>query len=276
MASSYEIVIKPDSSWNLFDWKEILRYRELLYIFTWRDIKIRYKQTLLGLVWVIFQPSVSTLVFTIFFGNLAKIPSGNLPYSLFVLAGLVFWSFFSNAVSAASNSMVANEGIIKKVYFPKLILPIASVAISFVDFCINCVTLLIFAVFLGFYPSLLGLIIFPVAIAVTAITSAGVGFFLASINVKYRDVRYVLPFFIQIFLFLTPVIYPLTIISDRNKYIMALNPMTSVVESVRTVFSHRQLIDFNLILISVASSIVIFLTGLAYFKMTERYFADIV
>lgn len=274
--ATFEIVIKPDSEWKLFDFKEILRYKELLYIFIWRDIKVRYKQTILGFLWVIFQPSVTTVVFTIFFGNLAKIPSGNLPYSLFVLIGLVFWSFFSNAVSAASNSMLANEGIIKKVYFPKIILPFSAILISLFDFSITLAILFIFAAFLGFYPHILGVIIIPIAILVISITAVGLGTFLAAVNVKYRDVRYVLPYFIQILLFLTPVIYPLTIVSDRNKYIMALNPMTSVVETVRVVFSRGQFINISLILISLTSSIIIFLLGLWYFKKTERFFTDVI
>lgn len=271
-----KVIITPNKGIIRLDFSEIIRYRELFYIFAWRDIKVRYKQTVLGVLWVIFQPLVSTVVFTVFFGNLAKIPSGVLPYSLFVLCGLVFWSFFSNAVSYASNSMVANEGIIKKVYFPKIILPLSVIATSFLDFSINFIFLLIFAGVMGFFPNILGLIVIPISIIITAITSAGLGLFLASVNVKYRDVRYILPFFIQMLLFLTPVIYPLTIVSDRNKHIMALNPMTSVIESTRVIFSKGQFIDFNLILISVVSSMAIFLFGLWYFKKTEQYFSDII
>jgi lipopolysaccharide transport system permease protein len=271
-----ETIIKPKTKWQLIDLEEIWKFRELFYIFVWRDIKVRYKQTALGILWVIFQPIISTVIFTIFFGNLAKIPSGKLPYSLFVLCGLVFWSFFSSALSHASGSMVANEGIIKKVYFPKIILPLSSVITSFVDFTINFLLLLALALILGYVPQILGLVIFPLAIFITFITAAGFGFFLSSINVKYRDVNYILPFFIQIFLFLTPVIYPLSIVSDRNKYIMAINPMTSVVESVRMVFSGQNFLNPNLILISVISSLVIFLFGIWYFNKTERFFADII
>ena len=271
-----EIIIKPKTRWQLIDIEEIWRYRELFYIFAWRDIKVRYKQTALGILWVIFQPIISMVIFTIFFGNLAKIPSGKLPYSLFVLIGLVFWNYFSATVSHASDSMVANESIIKKVYFPKIILPLSSIVTSFIDFSISMFVLLIVAVFLGFIPNGWFLIVFPLAVFITAITSAGMSLFLSSINVKYRDVRYILPFFIQILLFLTPVIYPLTIISGRNRLIMAINPMTSVIESVRSVFSAQTLINPVLIIISVVSSLFIFVAGLWYFHKTEQFFADIV
>jgi len=269
------IVIRPNRSLSL-DLSEIWNYRELFYIFAWRDIKVRYKQTLLGILWVIFQPITSTFIFTIFFGNLAKIPSGKLPYSLFVLSGLVFWNFFSTSLSHASDSMVANENIIKKVYFPKIILPLSSVVVSFVDFIINMIILIIYATILGYMPNIWSLVVFPIAILVSAVTASGLGLFLASFNVKYRDVRHILPFFIQILLFLTPVIYPLSIVSEQNKLIMALNPMSSVIESVRMVFYNELLVSPRLILISLISSVSIFIGGIWYFKQTERFFADIV
>lgn len=271
-----EIIINSKSGKEFLNIQEIWRYRELFYIFTWRDLKVRYKQTILGIIWVVFQPLMTTLIFTVFFGNLAKIPSGKLPYSLFVLCGLVFWTFFSTALTHASDSMVANESIIKKVYFPKIILPFSSILTSFVDFLINFLILLVFAVAIGYYPSIWAVIIFPVAILIASLTSVGIGLLLASINVKYRDVRYILPFFIQILLFLTPVIYPLSIVSDRNKMIMALNPMTSVVEFARVVFYKEWIISPELILISILSSLVIFFIGLWYFRKTQIFFADIV
>jgi len=188
-----EILINSKSGQEFISISEIWRYRDLFYIFTWRDLKVRYKQTILGILWVVFQPLMTTLIFTVFFGNLAKIPSGKLPYSLFVLCGLVFWTFFSTALTHASDSMVANESIIKKVYFPKIILPFSSILTSFVDFLINFIILLVFAMVVGYYPSIWALIIFPVAIFITGLTSVGLGLLLASINVKYRDVRYILP-----------------------------------------------------------------------------------
>lgn len=271
-----EIIIRPKSNWYLIDFAEIWRYRELLYIFAWRDIKVRYKQTILGILWVIFQPLVSMVIFTVFFGNLAKIPSGKLPYSLFVLCGLVFWNFFSTSLSHASDSMVSNESIIKKIYFPKILLPLSSIVTSLVDFIINLFILIFYALIIGFLPSLWVLVIIPLAVLITVITSLGLGLFLSSFNVKYRDVRYALPFFIQILLFLTPVIYPLSIVSENHKYLMALNPMTSVVESVRMIFYKEMIISPILMLISFISAIFLLLIGLWYFRKTERFFADIV
>jgi len=275
-SSSEETVITPDKMKNLFDLKEIWKYRELLYIFTWRDIKIRYRQTLLGVIYVIFQPLTSMLIFTLFFGNLAKIPSGNLPYPLFVLIGLIFWNYFSGSITRASDSMVSNESMIKKVYFPKIILPLSSMMTFLVDLSINFILLLILAFILGYPPNIWILLIFPISVLVASITIAGASLFLASLNVKYRDVRNILPFLIQIVIFLTPVIYPLTIISPRNQYIMALNPMTSVIETMRLSFQKNISVNTPLILISVFASLAIFIFGLWYFNKTEKYFADIV
>lgn len=271
-----EIIIRPKQVWKLIDFAEIWNFRELLYIFAWRDIKVRYKQTILGILWVIFQPLVTMIIFTFFFGKMAKIPSGELPYSLFVLCGLVFWNFFSGSLSHASDSLVANEGIIKKVYFPKVLLPLSAVITGFADLFINLILLFIFAVFLGITVHPIGLIIIPLAIFLTSISSMGLGLILSSFNVKYRDVRYILPFFIQILLFLTPVIYPLSIVSPSNRIIMALNPMTSVVEAVRFTFSPTYMLKSELILISLISSVFIFILGLWYFRKTEDFFADIV
>lgn len=271
-----EIIIKPETKWQLIDLSEIWRYRELFYIFTWRDIKIRYRQTLLGIIYIVIQPVVSMIIFSIFFGNLAKIPSGNLPYSLFVLIGLVFWSFFSGSLSRASDSMVANEDLLKKTYFPKIILPLSIIVTYLVDFSINIILVLLFAFALNIYPSLTIFIVLPVSIIILCLTVAGLSLFLSSANVKYRDVRNVLPFLIQIVLFLSPIIYPLSIVSERNRYIMALNPLTSVVEGMRTVFQNGNVFNPILFGISSISALLILYIGLWYFNKTERYFADIV
>lgn len=273
---SQEIIIRPKPDWKLIDLFELWRYRELLYIFTWRDIKVRYKQTVLGILWVIFQPLVTTFIFTFFFGRLAKISSGELPYSLFSLCGIIFWTFYSSGLSHASNSMVANENIIKKVYFPKILLPLSSILTSLVDFNINIVLLLILSLYLGYIPHLYGFLIFPLSVGLTMITSFGLGLILASVNVKYRDVSYILPFFIQILLFITPVIYPLSIVSEKNRIIMALNPMSAVVELARFSLNPKYAVYPNLIIISVISSIIIVVIGLWYFRRTEKFFADIV
>lgn len=271
-----EIIIKPKNDLISIDFKELWRYRELLYIFAWRDIKIRYKQTLLGVTWVLLQPLMTTFVFTIFFGKLAKIPSDNLPYSLFVLIGLVFWNFFSGSLSRSSNSLLDNENIIKKVYFPRVILPLSSIVVNFIDFLISCVLLLIFSLILGYVPSPTLLIIAPLALIISSLTAGGLGLFLSAVNVKYRDVKYILPFFIQILMFLTPVIYPTSIVRPSNRIIMTLNPMTGVIEAVRTAFSGSNLYDWKILAASTLFSVVIFVIGQLFFKRTERYFADMI
>ena len=271
-----EIIIKPRATFNLAILQEIIRFRELFFILVWRDVKLRYKQTVLGILWALIQPLVSMVIFTVFFGNLAKIPSGDLPYSLFVLIGLLFWTFFSNSLTYASDSLISNVVIIQKVYFPKIIMPFASVAKGLVDFLVNTILVFFFAAFLGYYPYPQMLFIFPWAIIITIITASGLGLMLASFNVKYRDVKYILPFFIQMLLFLNPVIYPLSIVSERNRIIMSFNPITSVVESVRQAFQTTEVFNPAFIVISTISALGIFIFGLWYFQKTERYFADII
>lgn len=275
-SSSQETVIRPYEKWRLLDISEIWHYRELFYIFAWRDIKIRYRQTLIGIIYVVLQPIASMLIFTVFFGNLAKIPSGSLPYSVFVLTGLVFWNFFSGALTRISNSMLDNVDIITKVYFPKIILPLAAIVTFFIDFLVNLVILLILAAFLGNIPNIRIVYILPLMVLLMSITVAGIGLLLASINVKYRDIKNILPFVIQIMLFLTPIIYPLTIMRGSNRLIMALNPMTTVVEVMRTSFTRDMNINPFVICISIISAFSILFIGLWYFRKTEKFFADIV
>lgn len=268
--------IRPRSKYLFFNLKEVWNFKELFLIFSWRDIKVRYKQTLIGLAWVIFQPLLTSTIFTIFFGNLAKIPSGELPYSLFVLTGMIFWSYFSTGLTHASNSMIENEHIIKKVYFPKAILPISGVVTSSVDFLVNLMLWLIIATVMKFGFNPLAILIIPLNILITFSTAAGIGMFLAAVNVKFRDVRYILPFFIQTLMFLTPIIYPTTIVRPSYRFIMALNPMSSVIESSRQLLTAQPHINWLYYLISIISMLVIVFAGLAYFRQTEKYFADIV
>lgn len=270
-----EILIKSKSKWSLINFNEIWRFRELFYIFVWRDIKVRYKQTLFGILWVLFQPLVTTGIFTIFFGRLAKIPSDNMPYELFALTGLVFWIFFSTSLTQASNSMIENLNLIKKVYFPKEILPIASAITTIIDLSIGFTLVIIAAFYYGYRPSLYIFIVFPIATFIALCTSAGIGMFLASVNVKYRDVRYVLPFFIQTMLFVTPVIYPVASVRDSVRILLTINPMTGVIDSIRKVVAGSSDIDYQLLLISFSVSLVFFLLGLIYFRFTEKFFADI-
>lgn len=269
-------IIKPKSKFSFTELSEIWQYRELFFVFAWRDIKVRYKQTVLGVAWALIQPLFSMFIFTVFFGDFARIPSGTLPYPLFVLIGLTFWGFFSGILSAASGSLIANEGIVKKIYFPREILPLSTIGANLVDFIISFGLLLLVSLYFNFIPSGLIYLILPLGIVIGVFGAGGLGLFLSSLNIKYRDVRYALPFFIQIMVFLTPVIYPTTIMRPAFRYLIALNPMTGVIESARLIFGGGVAIDWQILAISGLSSIVLFVIGLYYFKSTERFFADIV
>jgi lipopolysaccharide transport system permease protein len=274
MNSEIITIIKPKKTFSLNDFREIWNYRELLYFFTWRDLKVRYKQTLIGASWAILQPFTSMVVFSIFFGKLAGIPSDGVPYPIFVYVGLLFWQFFSGALSDTSNVLVGNQSIITKVYFPRLILPISGTITKFVDFMIASLVLVGLMIYYGFVPNLSGLFIIPLLLLITFMVSVGAGLFLAAINVKYRDVRYALPFFIQILLFITPVIYPASI-AGKYSWLLAINPMTGVIQSARAALLGTTEINWGLLGISSIACLVILAIGIVYFKKIERYFADI-
>jgi lipopolysaccharide transport system permease protein len=270
-----ETVIRPKKTFSLEDVREIWRYKELLYFFVWRDLKVRYKQTLIGVAWAIFQPFTTMVVFSIFFGGLAKIPSDGVPYPIFVYVGLLFWQFFSSALGSTSNALTGNAAIVTKVYFPRLILPISSVITQLVDFAIAAVILVGLMFYYRYIPHLYGLWLIPLLLFITFMASTGLGLFLASINVKYRDVRYALPFFIQILLFVTPVIYPASIAGKWSK-ILALNPMMGVIQAARAALLGTTEVNWLLIWISFAATAILLIFGIYTFKKTERYFADII
>ena len=268
-------IIRPKKVFSLEDLREVWRYKELLYFFTWRDFKVRYKQTAIGIAWAVFQPFMTMVVFSLFFGLLLKVPSDGIPYPIFVYTGLLFWQFFSGALSETSNVLVANQSIITKVYFPRLILPISSVATKFVDFAIAAVILVGMMFYYGYTPHLSGLLVIPLLLLITFMAAVGGGLFLASVNVKYRDVRYVLPFFIQILLFLTPVIYPASI-AGKYSWILAFNPMMGVIQGARAALLGTTPVNWTLIFFSFTAGLVALIVGVIYFKKVERYFADII
>ncbi len=270
-----ETIIRPKKLFSFRDITELWKYKELMYFFVWRDLKVRYKQTMIGVAWAIFQPFITMVVFSVFFGGLAKMPSDGVPYPIFVYVGLLFWQFFSSALADTSNALLSNQAIITKVYFPRLILPISSVATKFIDFLIASIILVGLMFYYGYMPHISGLWILPLLLLITFMASIGMGLVLASINVKYRDVRYVLPFFIQIMLFLTPVIYPASIAGKYSK-ILALNPMMGVIQNARASLLGTAPINWFLILISFVATFIIMILGVYVFKKTERYFADIV
>ncbi|OGF21715.1 phosphate ABC transporter permease [Candidatus Falkowbacteria bacterium RBG_13_39_14] len=270
------IIIKPREKFSILsEIKEIFRFKDLFYFLSWRDIKVRYKQTSIGITWAIFQPFMTMVIFSIFFGNFAKMPSDGVPYPIFVYIGLLIWEFFSSALNNASGSMINNQSIVTKVYFPRLILPISSIITNFVDFLISSVVLVGLMIYYGYTPKLAGLTILPILLLITFMAAIGIGLFLSAINVKYRDVRYILPFFIQILMFLTPVIYPASIAGKYSK-ILALNPMTGVINAARAAILGTTPINWILLLISAIASFFFLIIGIIFFKRMERYFADVI
>lgn len=270
------LYIRPKNKWWKLDWKEIWRFRDLFYFFTWRDVKVKYKQTVVGALWAIFQPITSMVVFTIFFGKFAKMPSDGIPYPIFVYSGLLFWNFFSSSLSEVSNSFVGNEHIITKVYFPRIILPISSILTNLVDFFIAALILICMVIYYGFVPHLLSLIFIPLLLLMTIFSALGIGLLYGSLNVKYRDVRYVLPFFMQLLIFITPVIYPVSIVSEKYRWIVGLNPMAGVISAARVSILGTGQIDWVLFGISIISMLICLIAGYIYFRSIERYFADII
>jgi lipopolysaccharide transport system permease protein len=255
--------------------RELWDYRELLYFFAWRDIKVRYKQTVVGIAWAIFQPLMTMVVFSLVFGKLADLPSDGIPYPVFVYSGLLIWQFFSTSLSDASTTLVSNASIVTKVYFPRLLLPIADSVTKLVDTFFAAIVLAGLMIYYGYLPSPSHLLILPVLFLIAFMTAEGAGLILSSINVKYRDVRYALPYFIQMLIFITPVIYP-TSIAGKYEWILQLNPMAAVIENARAALLNTSAINWSELLISALISTVLFVIGVIVFKKTERYFADVV
>jgi lipopolysaccharide transport system permease protein len=259
---------------RLFEWKELWRYRELFYFFTWRDIKIKYKQTVLGFLWAILQPLLMITIFTLFFGRALNIPSQNLPYPVYVFSGLLIWNLFSAGLTSASNSMVNNASIIKKIYFPRLIIPVSSILVALFDFLI-AFTLFI-PVLIYFQQTVLwnAILIWPLAILVGVIATLGMGSWLAALNVKYRDFRYVIPFLVQVLFFLTPVIYPISLLKyPLLQYMLVCSPLYAAVELFRYPLTGIMPNEYFLA-ISLLSGLLLLIAGIFYFKQTEDFFAD--
>jgi len=270
-----ETIIKPKKTFSWNDIREFWKYRELLYFFTWRDLKVRYKQTAIGVSWALFQPVITMVVFSVFFGKLAKMPSDGIPYPIFVYVGLLIWQFFSSALSETSDCLITNQAIITKVYFPRLILPISAVLTKLVDFFIASIILVGMMIYYNYTPNLIGLLILPLLLFISFLFAVGAGLFLAALNVKYRDVRYILPFFIQLLLFVTPVIYPASI-AGKYSWILAINPMTGVINAAHAAILGNAPINWLLLGISFVTTSILFVSGIIYFKKTERSFADII
>jgi lipopolysaccharide transport system permease protein len=262
------------SSRKLFDWKELFYYKELFYFFTWRDIKVKYKQTLLGFVWTVLQPLLMTLVFTLSLGSKLHDPSQKLAYPVFVFTGMVIWTIFSSGLTNAANSMVTNAAIIKKIYFPRLIIPVSSILVALFDFFMAMVVFVAVLIFYQQPVSSMALIYWPASLILTVMATLGPGCLLAAMNVKYRDFRYVIPFLVQFLFFLTPVMYSVSIVEyPILQKIIVLSPMYAAVELFRAPLSGT-IPEMTNLTISLVSGFVFLLAGLIYFKRTEDFFAD--
>jgi lipopolysaccharide transport system permease protein len=268
-------VIEPKKGWIHFNLKEVWQYRELFYFLTKRDIKVRYKQTVLGGLWAIIQPVFTMIVFTLFFGKLAKVPSDGIPYPIFVYAGLLPWTYFSNALSASGNSLVGSANLITKVYFPRLIIPAAASLAGLLDFFIAMLVLGVLMIYFQLLPGI-GFMLFPVLVALTFLCAMGVGLWLSALNVQYRDIRYAIPFLIQLWMFVSPVIYPVSIVKAKYQWLLALNPMGGVIKAYRASILGHMPIDWFLLGISSTIIVFLFLSGLYYFRKIEKTFADVV
>ena len=274
-----EYIIKPPGKLTI-NWKELWRYRELFYFFTWRDIKVKYKQTVLGFLWAILQPLAMMTVFVLFFAKGLNVPTDNIPAPIFYFVGLMFWNLFSSGLNASANSMVSNAEIIKKIYFPRLIVPFSGVLVALFDFLMTLIPFIGLMIYYGITTDFLFsfhlIWQLPLALFITIITTIGLGCMIAAWNVKYRDFRYVVPFMIQFLLFVTPVIYPVTMFDNIPiaKYILSLNPMTGVMLLARNSFSGDNL-PLDLMGISIFATILFFVVGLLTFRKMEAYFADI-
>lgn len=270
-----EYRIEPARGWQPLRLRELWHHRELVYFLIWRDIKVRYKQTALGAAWAIVQPLCAMIVFSVFFGRLAKIPSDGVPYPVFAFCGLLPWQLFAQALSEASGSIVANERLVTKVYFPRLAVPLASVCAALVDFAIALLMLMALMAWYRIVPSA-AIVVFPAFVALAVTTALGAGLWLAALNVQYRDVRYTLAFLVQLWLFATPVAYPSSIVPAPWRPLYGLNPMVGVVEGFRWALVGAPMPPLPMLLVSVLVTLGVFAGGAMYFRRMERSFADIV
>ena len=267
-------VIEPPQGWRALDFRELWHYRELLWVLTERDIKVRYKQTALGFAWAIIQPVMLMIVFSIFFGHLAKMPADGLPYPIFVYAGLLPWTFFANAITSSAGSLVGSSNLISKVYFPRLVVPLSAAGSGFVDFAIAVVILLAMMLWYGVGWSF-NLLLAPLLVAGTIFIALGVGILMSALTVAYRDFRYVIPFLVQLWMFATPVVYPASLVPEGWRWLLFLNPMAGFIEGFRSAFLGRPF-DWLAITLSLIVSVLVFAAGIAYFEKVERQFADII
>ncbi|MBA2244213.1 MAG: ABC transporter permease [Gemmatimonadetes bacterium] len=266
--------IRPSRGWISLDLRELWQYRELFYFLVWRDIKVRYKQTVLGASWAIIQPFFTMVVFSLFFGRLAGIPSDGVPYPIFSFAALVPWTFFANGLTQSANSLVTDQNLIKKVYFPRLVIPTATVLSGCVDFVLAFAVLVGMMLFYGITPTVNVVWLLPLLL-LAFITALGVGLWFAALNVQYRDVRYAVPFLVQFWLFATPIAYPSSLLEETWRTLYGINPMVGVVEGFRWALLGTQTAPGPMIAVSALAALAILVGGALYFRRMEKTFADV-
>lgn len=270
-----ELIIEAGQTEKQY-WKDLWRYRELFYTLAWRDISVRYKQTVIGIAWALIRPFLTMVVFTIVFGNLAKLPSEGVPYPILVFSAMLPWQFFSNSLSSASDSLISNANLISKVYFPRLVVPTSAVVTSFVDFLISGMIMLGLMAWYNFVPSW-RILTLPLFIAIAFAASMGAGLWLCSLNVKYRDFRYIVPFIVQFGLYISPVGFSSSIVPEKWRLLYSVNPMVGVIDGFRwAILGGEAQIYWPGFLLSLGLVLVILLTGIQYFRKTERTFADVI
>lgn len=269
------VTIEPSKSWAPLRLREFWPYRELLYFLTWRDVKVRYKQTLLGAAWAILQPLLTMVIFTLLFGRLAGIQSEGIPYPIFAYGGLLIWTFFSNSVTNSGNSLVGSANLITKIYFPRMIIPAAAVGAGLVDLCLAFLIQIGLMIYYRVQPTW-SLAMIPVLVLLATLLAFGVGMWLSALNVKYRDIRYAVPFLIQLWMFASPIIYPVSMLPRRWQWILMLNPLTGLIQNFRIALFGNQSFDWKSLIASAIISVVILILSAFSFRRMERHFADIV
>jgi lipopolysaccharide transport system permease protein len=274
-APSQQVIIEPSKRWVPLRFGEVWRYRELLYFLTWRDVKVRYKQTLLGAAWAILQPLLTMLIFTLLFGRLAGIPTGGVPYPLFAFGGLLIWTFFSNAITNSGNSLVGSSNLITKIYFPRIIIPTAAVAAGLVDLLVAFVIQIILMVYYRVHVTWAVVMTVPIVVF-AGLLAVGVGMWLSALNVKYRDIRYAIPFLVQIWMFSSPIIYPAFMLPAKWQWLLRLNPLTGLIENFRTALFGHQAFDWTSLLTSFAITLLVLVYSAFSFRRMERHFADVI
>ncbi len=270
----HRIVIKPRTGLSALDWRELNEYRDLFLFLVWRAIRVRYAQSALGIGWAVVQPVFSMIVYTVILGKLAKISSDGVPYAVFSFAGLVPWTYFANALTDSTNSLIGNSNMISKVYFPRLILPLASVLAKLVDFAIALVLLFCLMLWYGIAPNG-SIVALPLLILLMMLTAAGLGMWFTAMAIQYRDVSYAMGFVVQLFMYAAPVVYPASLIPEQYRLLYALNPMVGVIEGFRAALLGTRAMPWEFIGIGAVVALCLFFTGAVYFRFKERIFADV-